>query len=394
MTSVNILLYTHKKLKDGRHPIVLQIIKGRKRKLISLGKSALPEEWNEEKSLPSKKHLYQDKLTNFIKSKLIAANSIVLDLESKNKPYTLDEVVQKLKGSGSNEYLIGYFDQVIGRLSEQGKDGNVIVYRCARNSLDSFLESKDVLLSEIDAKFLNSYEEYLIKAELKVNSISVYMRTLRALLNRAIKEGLISEDLYPFRKYKIKAESTIKRAISKEDINKLLAIQLEPFSTLDMSRDFFMFSFYNRGMSFVDLVLLKKNNIEGDRLIYTRRKTKQKFSIKVTDKSREIIQKYFDPKRDYIFPIIKNPKEEFKEYKNAVRLMNKKLEKLGEIAKIDAKLTTYVSRHSWATIAKRSGIPTAVISEGLGHETEETTQIYLDSFENKVLDDANELIIN
>jgi integrase len=157
-----------------------------------------------------------------------------------------------------------------------------------------------------------------------------------------------------------------------------------------------MFSFYNRGMNFADMAFLKVSNIESGRITYYRQKTGQRFSIKITDKTKAIIDKYNDLNNadSYLFPIIYREGKEYLDYKNAMRLMNKKLKKISEILNLDIPLSTYVSRHSWATIAKRSGISTAVISEGLGHSTEEITQVYLDSFENDVLDDANELIIN
>lgn len=392
MTSIKVLLNRHKKLKNGSHPIILQFIKDRKKKVFYLSQSATEDEWTEGKSLPSKRHPYQAKLTNFIKKRVADANELIFQFESKNKPYTLEDLVTKFSGRESSEYLFVYFDQVIERLEKQGMKGNEIVYKCARTSLFSFLE-KDILLADIDYKFLIAYEEYLNTEGLKINSISVYMRTLRALLNKAIKEDVLSDEAYPFKKYTIKSEATAKRAISKDDINKIRDLDLEPYSTLDMTRDFFMFSYYNRGMSFVDLAFLKHSDIQDGRIVYTRRKTGQKFSIKLTDHSKNLISKYYKKGNGYIFPIITRPEKEFLDYKNAGRLMNKKLKILAEKAGIKAELTTYVSRHSWATIAKRAGIPTAVISEGLGHETEETTQIYLDSFENKVLDDANELII-
>ena len=165
---------------------------------------------------------------------------------------------------------------------------------------------------------------------------------------------------------------------------------------LQFWKDLFMFSFYNRGMNFVDMAFLKVKNIENARLNYTRQKTGQQFSIKITEKARVIIDRYNDLKdpESYVFPIIYRKGKEYMDYRNAMRLMNKKLKKISNLLKLDVPLTTYVSRHSWATIAKRSGIATAVISEGLGHESEETTQVYLDSFENNVLDDANDLIIS
>jgi len=392
MTSIKVQLNKNKVLKDGRHPIILQFLKDRKKKVLYLGQAASKDEWIEEKGLPSKKHPYHNKLGNFIKGKVAEANQITLEFESKNKPYALEDVVKKMKGQTSSEYLLDYFDSIIARLGKQGKRGNEIVYRCTKNSLQKYI-GRDILLADISNRFLNEYEEFLISEGLKINSVSVYLRTLRAVINRAIKEGVLDEEYYPFRKHTIKSEATVKRAISKEDISRIRDLELKAHSTLDMTRDFFMFSFYNRGMSFVDLAYLKKSNIQKDRIVYTRKKTGQKFSIKITEQTKDIIYKYAKEDFDYIFPIIKRPDNEFLDYKNAFRLMNKKLKEIATMAGIDADLTTYVARHSWATIAKRSGIPTAIISEGLGHETEETTQIYLDSFENKILDDANELII-
>jgi len=226
------------------------------------------------------------------------------------------------------------------------------------------------------------------------NTISVHLRTLRAIYNRAIKEKAVSENLYPFKNFKIKIHSTEKRAIQKEDIDKIMEADLSERPDLVLPRDLFLFSFYMRGMSFVDIAYLNVGDIHGDRLTYERRKTKQKFSIRITDRAREVILKYNDlkVKKSYIFPILMRKGQEYLDYRNAMRLMNKKLKDLGDLAELDEPLTTYTTRHSWATIAKRMGVATAVISEGLGHDSEETTQIYLDSFENDVLDDANEMI--
>jgi integrase len=244
---------------------------------------------------------------------------------------------------------------------------------------------------------LKNFEEYLQRKNLKINAISFHMRTLRAVYNRAIKEGFAKQELYPFKAYTIKREKTTKRAIVKANISELKALDLSNSPDKDQARDYFLFSFYCRGMSFVDMAYLKVSNIIGDRLYYSRNKTNQKFTIRITPQIAEIIQKYNDLKDpdSYIFPMIKNPEGDiYTQYRNAMRLTNKKLNKIGKELGTPIPLTTYVSRHSWATIAKREGIPTAVISEGLGHESERTTQIYLDSFENEVLDNANDLITN
>lgn len=155
-----------------------------------------------------------------------------------------------------------------------------------------------------------------------------------------------------------------------------------------------MFTFNMRGMSFIDMAFLKVKDIVNDRVSYARKKTGQKFSIKITEEAKKIINKYNELSNpdSYIFSIIERRGYEFLDYKNALRLTNKKLKTIGQMAECSIPLSTYVSRHSWATIAKRAGVSIAIISEGLGHDSEKTTQIYLDSFEDKVLDDANEKI--
>jgi len=222
------------------------------------------------------------------------------------------------------------------------------------------------------------------------------LRTLREIINRAIKEGLSEETAYPFKNIPIKSEQTRKRAVNREVIKKVEELDVSYDKNLKFYKDLFMFSFYNRGMSFVDLAYLKVKNIENGRLNYTRRKTGQLFSIKITPKAQVIIDIYCKSKQpeDYLFQIIHRKENEYQDYRNAMRFMNKELKKISELLNLDISLSSYVSRHSWATIAKKSGISTSVISEGLGHTTEEVTQVYLDSFENDVLDDANDLITN
>ncbi len=195
----------------------------------------------------------------------------------------------------------------------------------------------------------------------------------------------------------IRKEKTVKRAIYRENIAAVRDLDLASLPRLKVARDIFLFSFYMRGMSFKDIVFLKVGNIVGDRIYYSRQKTAQKLNVKLTEKAWELIRKYSTLKGSdaYIFPMILRPGvREFAQYRNAYRKINTYLKRVGSLAGIEMPLTTYVARHSWASIAKRSGIPVSVISEGLGHDSEKTTQIYLDSFENSVLDAANEVITN
>jgi integrase len=343
-----------------------------------------------------------------LKNALLDINLIITNFENRKKKFTLSDVEKEFRNKPVESSFFAYVDQIVASLEKSNKKGNANAYRYCLNSVKDFRKKKDFRLDELDYNFIRKYQQYLEGKDIivnkgkeneyrkkhSVNGISYYLRTLRAICNLAIKDGLIESSEYPFKNITIKSQKTRKRAVNK-DIIKMVE-DLEVPENLQLWKDIFMFSFYNRGMNFVDVAFLKVKNIENGRLNYTRQKTGQQFSIKVTDKAMAIILGYNDLKNpeSYIFPIIYRKGKEYLDYKNAMRLMNKKLKKISNLLKLDVPLTTYVSRHSWATIAKRSGIATAVISEGLGHESEETTQVYLDSFENDVLDDANELIIN
>ncbi len=394
MASVKLFLFKHKKLKDGSHPIVIQVIKDGSRKLINLGFSARPNQWDDEENVPTSKHPYYKSLILHIKEKRSQAVQTLVDLEHERRPYTIEELVEKIKGSDQSYSFYDFTEKLIGNLIKTGNLGNARVYENTLNVFKKFMDEKSIDFKALNYKKIKEFEEYLYSKERKVNTVSVHLRTLRAIYNRAIKEKIVRKELYPFDEIKISKEVTQKLAITKENIEKIRDLDLSDNIELDKARDYFMFSFYMRGMSFIDLAYLKVKNINNDRIKYTRKKTRQKFSIKITENAKRIIEKYSDlsDPDSFIFPIIQRKGDEYLDYRNAMRLTNKKLKTIGGKIGMTGTLSTYVARHSWATIAKRAGISTAIISEGLGHDTEQTTQIYLDSFGSDVLDDANEKI--
>jgi site-specific recombinase XerD len=403
MASVKAILRKDKTNEKNEHPIVIQIIHKRKKKNISLFKYITKKEWNSsegfaiEKSKNKLHKLHLQKINILISQKINEIKNVIIDFDTKGGNYSIIDIINKVNNNTitHNTLILKYFDTLIRRLETIGKTGNAAVYKDARASFEKFRDEKDLTFDELTYKTLIDFESYLLSKGKKINTISIYMRTLRAVYNKAINEDLASKDLYPFTKYKIKHEKTSKRAIVKANISDIKNLDLSKQPDLQKARDYFMFSFYCRGMSFVDMAHLKVSNISDGRIYYARNKTNQKFTIKITPQIQEIIDKYSDLKikDSYIFPIIIDPEGDiYTQYRNAMRLTNKKLKKIGEILELNIPLTTYVSRHSWATIAKREGISTAIISEGLGHESEKTTQIYLDSFENDVLDDANNII--
>ena len=236
------------------------------------------------------------------------------------------------------------------------------------------------------------YEAYLKTREVRMNTISFYMRNLRAVYNRAVEKGLTTQQ-YPFRHVYTGVDKTVKRAIPIKAIKALKDLDLATNSALDFARDMFMFSFYTRGMSFVDMAYLKKTDIKNGILTYRRRKTGQELSIKWEKCMAEIIAKYPENKTDFLLPIIKEEGNERRQYDNALHLVNYRLKELSTMLKLQRPLTMYVARHSWASAAKAKNVPLSVISEGMGHDSEATTQIYLASLETSVVDKANKMIL-
>jgi site-specific recombinase XerD len=323
------------------------------------------------------------------------AEKIILEFENDKKPFTGEDIISKMRSNSTNASVFKYTEEFIKKLEKTGKIGNASIYTTVLNAFKNFRKEQDLSFDQLNYRVVKDFEEHLQEKKIKINTISLYLRTLRAIYNYAIKDKAAQQALYPFKDIRIKSEVTSKRALTKEDITKIRELGLDERSELDRARDYFLFSFNMRGMSFVDMAFLKNHDIVEGRLQYARKKTGQKLSIKITPEAERIIKKhsYSIHPDSYIFQIIDRKGQEYLDYRNALRLTNKKLRIIGEMAKCSIPVSTYVSRHSWATIAKRSGISTAIISEGLGHDSEKTTQIYLDSFENKVLDDANELII-
>ena len=172
-------------------------------------------------------------------------------------------------------------------------------------------------------------------------------------------------------------------------------MKLTPYSTEDQARDFFLFSLYTCGMSLIDIAHLKKTNINDGYIIYNRRKTGQRIIIRWEACMQELADKYATKDSPYLFPIITDPNQDKeRQYLNKYHIINKHLKKIGKELSIPTKLTTYVARHSWASIARNQEVPIAAISEAMGHTSERTTRIYLKSLSNTIVDNANMKVLS
>ena len=288
--------------------------------------------------------------------------------------------------------LFTFMHGVIAQLKQLGKIRTSETYTATLKSFMVFREEQDVPLDGITSDLMLLYEAYLKARGVRMNTISFYMRILRAVYNRAVEKGL-AEQQNPFRHVYTGVDKTVKRAIPIKVIKALKELDLSVKPSLDFARDMFMFSFYTRGMSFVDMAYLKKSDLQNGILTYRRRKTGQELSIKWEKCMAEIVAKYPDNHINYLLPIIKEKENERKQYDNALHLVIYRLKDLSKILKLQRPLTMYVARHSWASAAKAKNVPLSVISEGMGHDSEATTQIYLASLETSVVDKANKMIL-
>ncbi len=320
-------------------------------------------------------------------------NTIIDRLCSGDNSFTADDVVKKFQEPADELYFFQFMEEVIARLKRLGKTRTSETYTAALNSLMRFREGRDVLPDEIDSDLMEEYEAYLKGHGVSLNTVSFYNRILRAAYNRAVEKGFTPQR-HPFRNVYTSMEKTVKRAIPFEAIRRIKGLDLSLKPALDFARDMFLFSFYTRGMSFVDMAYLKKSDLKNGILSYRRKKTGQQLHIRWERCMREIVEKHPNMTTEYLLPVITDPAaSDRKQYENALHLVNRKLKKVAEMAGLSVPLTMYVARHAWASIAKSKNIPLSVISEGMGHDSETTTQIYLASLDTSVIDEANGLIL-
>lgn len=302
--------------------------------------------------------------------------------------------VRSKRLSFSGKKSLSSFMQVnIASLKESGKLRTSETYRSTLNSFMKFMNGKDVMLSSVDEELMLGYETYLKAQGSSLNTISFYMRILRAMYNRAVEKG-VTRQRFPFKHVYTGVEKTVKRAISYKKIRQLKEMDLSHSQTMEFARDMFMFSFYTRGMSFVDMAFLKKTDLNDGILTYRRKKTNQLLSIRWEKCMQDIVDRYPGNFSTYLLPIITNvKKDERLQYKNSICLVNRRLKEIGKKLGLLHPLTMYVARHSWASIARGKHIPLSVISEGMGHDSEKTTLIYLASLDTTVIDKANRVIL-
>ena len=320
-------------------------------------------------------------------------NKIIHTLSQSGR-FVTDDIVVRFRGGRQEQSFNDYICQQIARLKRLGKIRTSETYMAALRSFSGFMNDKAVLFDQLNADLIAEYEAYLKGRGNSPNTVSFYMRILKAVYNRAVEDGL-TEQQYPFKSVYTGVEKTMKRALSLNDIRRIKGVDLSLKPSLDYACDMFLFCFYTRGMSFIDMAYLRKKDLQNGTLSYRRRKTGQQLFIKWEKCMQDILDKYPINETEYLLPIITKQDEDYrKQYANKLHHVNYLLKKIGKLLDLPIPLTMYVGRHSWASIAKSRNVPVSVISEGMGHDSENTTQIYLASLDTTVVDKANKKILD
>lgn len=299
-----------------------------------------------------------------------------------------------IRKRATKKMFVAFANELAAQLKRAGHYRTADTYMSTARSFLTFNGGKDILLSDVTQEVMQLYESYLLNVRCVTrNSSSFYFRIMRSIYNKAVSKRLVSDNK-PFMAVYTGIDKTTKRAISLYDLKRIKALDLSCSRKLDKARDIFLFSFYTRGMSFVDIAFLKKSNLKNGVLEYRRRKTGQRLCIKWERCMQDIIDKHGNGINDFLMPIIiKRNVDVHRQYKNSMSNMNDALRQISAKLKLRRPLTMYVARHSWATVARTKNVPISVISEGMGHDSEATTQIYLASIETSVIDRANRKII-
>lgn len=393
-TTVKILCYRSKILANGEHPLMVCVCKDRKRKYQSLGISIHPTHWDFKKNEPNESCPNRDEIRMLIQQKLFELQKTILSKRIEGKEFTASSLLKpKVASLSLHNNVEECFNYYVRLLKEQGRLRYAGMYEVSLNSFKKYAGTLDIPFSDIDVTWLKKYETWMLQQGLAVNTIGTRVRHLRAVFNMAIEHHVIENECYPFNAYKVSkvSQSPPKRAMTKADVQKILAYQPKT----DMERlaiALFTFSYYTAGINFIDMAMLKQENIIDGKLYYTRAKTKKQIIIPLQEEAKEVISNYSANGSVYIFPIFsafhKTDVQRANRLHKVLAKVNKALKQIGKELGLPIKLTTYVARHSFATVLKRAGVSTSLISESLGHSSEKITQTYLDSFEKSQMIEA------
>ena len=378
---------------------MLRFTHDRTTKFVALGLSVEPHYWDKDTELVLPTCPERITLQSQIDRTLAGYHKKIQRLEALDIPVNFETLFDAKPACSVGITIEDGFKAEIERLESLGKINSATKHKYALQVLDGY-KPTTMALEAIDLDYLKGLELYLRQRGNKDNSIATRFAIFKAIYNKAVKEGKVAVKQNPFSIYQVGSlwVTTRKRAIDKDDIQRLIDLEITEGHTTEyrrLAKDLFLFSYFTAGMNFGDIARLRYKDILRGRVNYSRHKTQKLLSFQLVPMALQILEKYGTAGHgeDYIFPILNrhehtSPQQIFNRLHKVLRKVNRELKVLGEMIGLGMPLTTYVARHTYATVLKRSGVSVALISESLGHSDLSTTQIYLDSFENSQIDAA------
>lgn len=391
--TIEVVCYKSKVLANNESPLMLRITKDRKLKYSSIGVSVRAEHWDFVRNRPKRNCPNKEQIERLIADKIETYRTKMIELQVEKKEFTATSLHERVADKTVKRTVGEVFQAQIENLKRTGRTGYALSHQEVCNSLQKFNGHLNICFSDIDPAWLKRYETWLRGQGLSENTIGRRFRTLRAVYNVAIEEKCVKSDCYPFKSYKVSKlhRATAKRAIRKADIMRIIEYRCADFYR-QFAVDLFAFGYFMGGINFVDIAYLTTDNIVSGRLVYTRRKTHKLIRLPLQPKAQEIIARYREDGVSFLFPVLsafhKTEQQQRNRIHKVITKVNRELKEVGRVLGIPIDLTTYVARHSFATVLKREGVSTSIICESLGHSSEKVTQIYLDSFENAQIDEA------
>lgn len=396
-TSIKVKLNVRQDTPSDYYTVILQVVRQRRRSVIFTPYRLREEEFDARRGLAvprlrTREHrAYIEKVNAYLHQQIGVLHSLVTLLEQEGKPFSSRDVVARFRHRNDNRYVSSYFRLRIEELHREGKHGSAMSLEYTMRTFLKFVGHESLLLEELDVPLLLSFRNYLLCAGLRPNTIMFYMSKLRAVYNRSVLDGYVLCRENPFARLSFRLSKTPKLALSDEVLRRVATAQLPERQSV--ARDLFMFSFYCRGMSFVDMAYLRQTDIYEGVIHYRRRKTGQLFMVRILPQAQAIIDRYRDQSSPYVLPILlTEAQDETALYATYCRRRSSYIHLLCQVSRklgLDERLSFNTARHTWASRARRKNIPVSVISEGLGHTTEKTTRIYLEEMESSRIDAAN-----
>lgn len=397
MTSIKVKFRPHADAhREGT--VYYQIIHKRKPRRLLTSYKAFPSEWDGQRStvaLPpdSERKAVLLSIREHIRMDVERIVKIIRKLDDGGLDYATENIICEFRRHTAEYTLFNFMASLIEQLKRNGKIRTSETYTTALRSFRKFRNNEDIMLDSINSADMEAYQAWQKSRGNTPNTISFYMRILRAVYNRAIEEEII-ENRQPFRQVYTGVDKTVKRALPLQMIKKIKNLDLTRMPSLDFARDMFLISFMLRRMSFIDMAYLKKTDLADGYITCRRHKTGQLLVIEWTKEMTEILKKYPPNDSDYLLPIIRcRNTDERCTYRNVGYYINHNLKKIAAMVGLSIPLTLYVARHSWASVAQAKGIPLAIISEGMGHDSETITRIYLAGLDTTAVDKANSIIL-